>query len=256
MNNKSIDFLEIKKGKVKFECWYEINDRVEKLLFPNKKTSNEFYDSYEGRLYDVFHYVGYRIFNSTEIEVPTWYPLNGKDTYSLVQINHNKIINIGVDNSINYFIKHIERKIIEYSNLTNIKLDKSIELIKKSTSTLLDSKYLICKILFNKYWDIVYDDYTLDYTPNDVNYHIREEWEKSIEMEELRVKFIEKVNELCSNINFSKSESQKMIVEDSLYDVVNKITELNKDYEFNRKYIHLIELKELKLNLEKIKSLI
>ena len=91
---------------------------------------------------------------------------------------------------------------------------------------------------------------------DEVNHHIREEWEKSIEMEELRIKFIEKVDELSSNLNFSKSESQKIIIEDSLYDVVNKISELNKDYEFNRKYIHLNELNELKLNLEKIKSLI
>lgn len=256
MNNKKIDFLEIKKGKVKFECCYEINDKIEELLFPNKKCTNEFYNSYEGRLYNVFHHVGYRIFKSSEIEVSTWYPLNGKDTYSLVQINRNKIINIGVEYSINYFIKHIERKVIEYSNLTNIKLDKSIELIKKSTSTLFDSKYLICKILFNKYWDIVYDDSTLDLTPNDVNYHIKDEWEKSIEIEELRVKFIEKVDELCSNSNFSKSESQKIILEDSLYDLVNKITKLNNDYDFNRKYIQYIELNELKLNLEKIKSLI
>lgn len=256
MNNKSIDFLEIKKGKVKFECWYEINDRVEKLLFPNKKLSNEFYDSYEGRLYYVFRYVGYKVFNSTEIEVSTWYPLNGKDTFNLVQINRNEIINYGVDNSINYFIKHMERKIVEYSNLTNNKLDKSIELIKKSTSTLLDSKYIICKILFNKYWDIIYNDSTLDFNSDDVNYHIREEWEKSIEMEELRTKFIDKIDELCSNLNFTKSESQKIIIEDSLYDLVNQITELNNDYEFNKKYIHYSELKELKLNLEKIKSLI
>lgn len=257
MVTKKVNFLEIKKGIVKFNCGYKINDGIERLLFPNLEFTKEFHNSYDIKLRSVITDLGQSIFNYNDVEISTWYPLNGRDEYSLVDINYDKITNIGIGITFNYFIKFLERKIVEYSNLKNLKLEKSIEIINKSICTLSDSESIFCKILFKKYWDIVFDDSTLCYTyPYEVRDHIRNEWDSSIEIEELRVKFMEKVDELCSSSRFSKSESQKIIIEHTLQNVINELNEFNNDSQFNRRLIQFNELNESKLNLEKIKSLI
>lgn len=255
MANNSVDFLEIKKGKVKIDWGYKINQRIDARLFPlqneNKvlfRETNEYY------MHSVLDYSGYRIFNHSDLEVTTYYPLNGKDRYSLVALNEEHLINKSITFLVPAFKNFLERKIKESGKMgetiMGCKIVSDFEEARIPFRYINDGGIAWIKSLYNQYHHIQYDLAPGDMTEGRLAGDIRDEWEESSEFQSYRESFISYINRECGAENFTKKEAQKIIVEAREIEILNDITDMESDREFMRKFERYNELKQEKKDIQ------
>lgn len=260
-SNNSVDFLEIKKGKAKIDWGYRINQRIDSVIFPLMEDNKElFNNSNEYYMHSVLDYSGYRIFGHSDLEVPTYYPLNGKDTYSLVALNETELIGKAVSHLIPAFTKFLQRKIEESGKMGEVflgcKIVSDFEEARNPFRYINGGGIAWVKSLYNQYHHIQYHLAPDDITEGRLASDIRDEWEESSEFQSYKDKFIQLIHKECGAENFTKKEAQKIIVEAREMEVINDIKEIQSDIQFMRKLERYNELKQDKQDIEKFINLL
>jgi hypothetical protein len=258
MNKKSIDFLEIKKGKVSIDWSYDLNNKIRTDFFPQKKlVSVEIYkNTIEYRMYSVIECIGNSIFRNTTLDFQTWYLLNGKDTHSLVSINHTRLLGRGMRFVCKFFSEYLERKIIESGKTGVVVSGKRIindfTEVQGMFNLIHDGNILYSKMLFNNYFTIVFDKG--DLTQSEVVYEIRDDWEVSKEFSELKESYFNEIKDDCGTELYSKKESHLEILNYELTFIDKNMNEIDNDKQFIRKmesYQSLISEREKLSNILK-----
>lgn len=242
--SNSVDFLEIRKGKVNVNWGYEIDKLIGKRFSLTEEVSST---SIEKVFVDVMK-CGYDVFSYDGIDVNTYYLLNGKESHSLVSVNENVLINSTVRGVIKSFNDFVEIKL----NLYGVKMDKQNEIkdfiksTKEITSFLSDGIILRTKILGFKYFKIMMEDDTIN-TNWDCMYEVREQFKNSVEFSELKEITKRRIDDYCSVSINDKIDSHIEILESEQLNVLQSIKDLETDTSFRNRlqlYNNLNERKE------------
>lgn len=242
--SNSVDFLEIRKGKVNVRWSYEIDNQISERFSPTVEVSS---NSIERLFVDVMK-CGYDLFDINGIDINTYYLLNGKESHSLISVNKNMLINSIVRGIITSFNEFVEVKL----NLYGIENDKQNEIkdfikySKEITSFVSNGIILRTKILGYKYLNIVLDDDKIKSNWSGMN-KVKEEFIGSVQFSKLIENTEFRINDLCSVSDNDKLDSHKQILMSEHIRVKECIDDFKNDKSFiNKLQLHtnLIELNQ------------